>query len=76
MESELDDLDTLITGQKILAEESLISRDRIFMWFFNPKYVIFMWSKKAKYVVKKAKYVIPKKPRKVLYSKERWFHLA
>ena len=28
------------------------------MWFFNPEYVIFMWSKKAKYVVKKAKYVI------------------
>ena len=30
------------------------------MWFFDPKYVIFMWSKLPKYVVKNAKYVISK----------------
>ena len=34
------------------------------MWFFNLEYVIFMWSKKAKYVVKTAEYVVPNKPKK------------
>ena len=31
-------------------KRSIMSRDRIFMWFFNQKYVIFMWLKKAKYI--------------------------
>ena len=56
----------------------LISRARIFMWFFNPKYAIFMWSKKAKYVVKKAKYVIQrssKNPEKDQYTVEKWFYV-
>ena len=41
------------------------------MWFFNPEYVIFMWSKKAKYVVKTAEYVVPNKPKKSHIAKKK-----
>ena len=53
----------------------LIIRACIFKWFSDLNYVIFMWSKMTKYVVKKAKYVISKTP-KVVYLSLKWGYFS